>query len=656
LTQQLARNVFQETIGFERSWERKIKEALVALQIEKRYTKEEIFTMYCNQITWGHGAYGVQAASRLYFAKPSSDLTVDEAAMLAGIIQAPARQSPFVNMDAAVQRRNYALERMADEGFITEEDSAAAQARRIVTLGEPTRPRSISPFFLELVRQELAEEYGATAIYESGLRVRTGLDPELQQASNVALDKQLRRIDKLRGYRSPERNLLDEDRDIDTYRLPSWFREPVATDIMPAIVMAVEDDTIHVRVNGWSGTIAPADYRWTRRSAANVAKSGDVVEVEILTADAEAGVFTAKIEQPPAVEGAVLAIENRTGQILAMIGGSNFERSEFNRATQALRQVGSLFKPFVYMAAIDKGHTTIDLIDDSPVSFDVGEDQPPYEPRNYDREYLGDVTLRAALEGSRNVPTVKLMHELGPEAVIPYARNLGITSPLPPYLSVSIGSAEATLIEMVSAYSALPNQGVRMKPLSILEVTDRNGNSLEQHRSQPYDSMRADLAYITTNLLQGVVLRGTAVSAASFNWPMGGKTGTTNDYSDAWFVGFDPDITVGVWVGFDQKRPIGEGQTGSEAALPVWREIMATWVERRREELEDVPSFVRPSNIVTVETEFGPEVFIAGSEPSGRNPGLEEDAADGRRGRRGGRGGDRNNAGGRGGGGRGGGR
>jgi penicillin-binding protein 1A len=643
ITQQLARNVFQDTIGFDRApnafidtsgWERKIKETLVALQIEKRYTKEEIFTMYCNQITWGHGAYGVQAASRLYFDKPASELNLDEAAMLAGIIQAPARQSPFVNLEAATRRRNWTLGRMADEGFITGEEATAAVERPIATRGEPTRPRSIAPYFMELVRQKLEEEYGSKAVYESGLVVRTGLDPALQQAANSALDTRLRAIDKLRGYRPPARNIVAEGHALDRYRLAGWSGEPTAGTVVPAVVMNVTADTVQVRVTDWLGTIGPAGYKWTARPAARVAKPGDVVEVRITGLDAERSTFTGNLEQAPEVQGAVLAIENRTGQILALVGGESFERSKFNRATQALRQVGSLFKPFVYMAAIDEGYTTLFRIDDSPVSFDVGPDQPPYEPRNYDREHHGEITLRQALEGSRNIPAVKLMAMLGPDKVIPFARRLGITAPIPPYLSVAIGSAEASLQEMVSAYSALPNQGVRMTPLTILEVADRDGNILEQHRAQPHEAIRADTAYIMTNLLEGVIQHGTARSALSLNWPVGGKTGTTNDYSDAWFIGFDPDITIGVWIGFDQKRPIGPNYTGTVAALPVWQEIMSSWVARRRAETTERPGFTRPGNVVIVQTEYGPEAFIAGTEPSGRPPVEGRTPGDGRGGGR----------------------
>jgi penicillin-binding protein 1A len=324
--------------------------------------------------------------------------------------------------------------------------------------------------------------------------------------------------------------------------------------------------------------------------------------------------FTAKLDQTPAVEGAVVAIENRTGQVLAMIGGDSFERSQFNRATQALRQVGSLFKPFVFTAAIDRGYTAQSLLDDSPASFDVGPGQPLYQPRNYDHEYHGMVTIREALEGSRNVPTIRLMSALGPRQVVGYARQLGITAPLPEFLSVAIGSAEASLIEMTSAYSAFPNQGVRMEPLVVLEVLDRDGNMLEQHRSEPHEAIRADTAYLLTHLLTGVIQNGTAASARSLAWPLGGKTGTTDDYTDAWFIGFDPDITVGVWIGFDQKRTLGPGQTGTSAALPVWRTIMRSWIERRREALPAPPEFTRPGNVVVVRTDRGPEVFIAGTE------------------------------------------
>jgi penicillin-binding protein 1A len=614
LTQQLARKLF---LTDDKTWERKIKEALLTLQIEKRYTKREIFTMYCNKMYWGHGAYGVEAASQLYFAKSIKDLTLDEAALIAGIIQGNARQSPYNNMNAAIVRRNYALDRMAAEGYITEADAAAAKKRPVVVRGSPAQAPSLAPYFRESVRAYLEDKYTAKRVYEGGLIIKTGLDPELQRAANRALDTQLRQLDKRRGYRKPTDNILVKGQKLETYRDPHWIRDPAEGDVVPAVVTGTEGGVIRVRAGKFFGTIDKKGYEWTRRKAEEAVRAGDLVDVLVLKLDPK-GTFAARLDQPPLLEGAVLAIDNHTGDILAMVGGSSFERTQFNRSTQALRQVGSLFKPFVYLAAINGGYTAASLIEDAPVSYNPGPGQPAYEPRNYDREYHGWITLRTALEGSRNVPTIKLMDALTPKQVIKYPRMLGITTPLPEYLSVAIGAAEGTLLEFVSAYSALPNQGVRMRPQLLLEVTDREGNLLERHRPEPRESIRADTAYIITDLLHGVVRRGTAASAASLNWPLGGKTGTTDDYTDAWFIGFDPDITIGVWIGFDQKKPIGSNMTGTVAALPVWIEVMKSWVKRRRAQGTDPPDFERPGNVVTAITPNGPEVFLAGTEPGGK--------------------------------------
>jgi penicillin-binding protein 1A len=320
----------------------------------------------------------------------------------------------------------------------------------------------------------------------------------------------------------------------------------------------------------------------------------------------------------------VLAIDNRTGQIKTMVGGYSFERSKFNRAVQAYRQVGSAFKPIVYTAAIDRGYTPVTMLMDTPASFNAGAGQPPYTPMNYDRTFLGPITLRHALEQSRNIPAIRVMEQLGPNQVIAYARRLGFESPLPPYLAVALGAAEGTLVEVTSAYSTYPNQGVRMKPYSVMKVSDREGNVLEENRPEPRDAIRADTAYVMTHLLRGVVQRGTAAKAAALNWPIGGKTGTTDDYSDAWFIGFDPDITIGVWVGYDQKRSMGPAGTGSESALPIWIQIMKAWIGDRKE----LPTFEAPGNIVfaAVDRASGNlaldgvpgainEAFIAGTQP-----------------------------------------
>jgi penicillin-binding protein 1A len=626
ITQQLARGLFPETVGFEIgdvSPERKIKEAIVAMQIEKRYTKNEIFTFYANQMYLGEGAYGVEAAARTYFGKSAKDVSLDEAATLAGILQT-WRNAPTVNMDRAKRRRAYVLQQMADKGFITQQAADAAKARPIVLANTVAQATSIAPYFLEEVRKELEGRYGAKALYESGLTVQTGLDMRLQEAANRALDAGLRRVDRIHGFRKPRRNVLDERHTLEGFKHPRWDRPIVVGDVVPAVVTAVDTGSIDVRAGRYRVAIDKKGFAWTRRTnATQLVKRGDLVEAKILTIAEGPSTATASLEQPPNVEGAVLAIDNRTGQIRAMVGGYSFERSKFNRATQAFRQVGSSFKPFVYTAAIDRGYTPATLLQDTPVEYQTGPNQPPYAPQNYEKDFWGPVTVRRALEHSRNVPAVRLMDALGPKQVIAYARRFGLTAPLPPYLPIALGAGDETLLEMTSAYSVFPNQGVRMSPYSILKVTDREGNLLQENRPEPQDAIRADTAYVMTSIMRGVVEHGTAIKAASLNWPIAGKTGTTDDFSDAWFIGFDPDITLGVWVGYDQKKPLGHGQSGAEAALPIWIEVFKTWIGDRKEP----PRFEPPGNIVFVSvdkatgepTEGAPgtirESFIAGTQP-----------------------------------------
>ena len=633
LTQQLTRKLF---LTDEKTWERKIKEAILAIQIEKRYTKREIFTFYCNQMYFGHGVYGVEAASRLYFGKSAKDLSLEEAALIAGILQGNVRQSPYVNRDAAMRRRNYTLTRMADVGYITAAEAEAARKKPIVVRDDPpSQTYSVAPYFLEEVRKELESRYGAKQLYENGLSVQTALDLNLQEAANKALDEGLRRVDKRRGFRKPRRNVVQEGHAIDTFRQPRWDRPMHAGDVVPAVVTTVDATSIQTRVGNMRVTIDRKGFAWTgRTSPVQLVTRGDLVEVRLSAPKGAADIpvfvneqgasATGTLEQTPAVEGGAIAIDNRTGQIKAMVGGFSFDRSKFNRATQAYRQVGSGFKPIVYTAAIDRGYTPVTILMDTPTSFNGGVGQPPYEPMNYDRQFEGPVTLRHALEQSRNVPAVRVMEQLGPTQVIAYARRLGLESPLPPYLAVALGAAEATLLEMTSAYSVFPNQGVRMRPYTILKVTDRAANVLEENRPEPRDAIRADTAYVMTNLLRGVVQRGTGAKAASLKWPIGGKTGTTDDYTDAWFIGFDPDITIGVWIGYDQKRTMGPGGTGSDTALPIWMEIMKAWIGKRTE----APTFEAPGNIIfmSVDRYSGgaalegipgaiTEAFISGTQP-----------------------------------------
>jgi penicillin-binding protein 1A len=545
--------------------------------------------------------------------------------LIAGILQGNVRQSPYVNMEAALRRRNYALSRMADVGFISAAEADAARAKPIVLRGEPSTPASPAPYFLEEVRKELEARYGAKQLYENGLSIQTALDLTLQEAANRALNEGLRRIDKRHGFRTPRRNVVAEGHAVDTFKQTRWDRPMRDGDIVSAVVRTADVAAIDARAGALKVTIDKKGFGWTSKTGVQLVKPGDLIEVRLASVDATAHTASGTLEQPPLVEGAVLAIDNRTGQVKAMVGGYSFERSKFNRATQALRQVGSAFKPIVYTAAIDRGFTPASLILDAPVSFSAGANQPLYSPQNYDHKFEGPVTLRHALEDSRNVPAVRVMDQLGARQVIAYARKMGLTSPLPPYLPVALGAAEATLTEMTSAFAVFPNQGVHMQTYSVLKVTDRSGNVLEENRPEPKDAIRADTAYVLTNLLRGVVQRGTAAKAASLNWPVGGKTGTTDDYTDAWFVGFDPDITIGVWVGMDQKKTIGRNMTGSEAALPIWMDVMKAWIGDRQEP----PKFEPPGNIVFVSVDHSgastdaatpgaiSEAFIAGTQPGG---------------------------------------
>ena len=633
LTMQLARNITVggERLGLEKTWQRKLREIFYTFNLEKRYTKREILTLYANQMWLGtarHAANGVEAAARLYFDKSARDLTLGEAAVIAGIFQSPARQSPLVDMDRATTRRNYALERMAAEGYITRAEADAEKTKPIVLAPRRQRANTVAPYFLEEVRQHLEATYGAQRLYEDGLTVHSTLDIDLQRAANRAVSEGLRVVDKRHGFRGARRNVLGGDdavESIDAFEHFRW-RLPIAEgDMVPAVVTGTTRDTIRVRVGPYAADIDADGFAWTRTSSpSELVEVGDLIDVTLTTLPDGGGRGTATLDQEPEVEGALVAIENRTGHVLAMVGGYDFERSRFNRATQAFRQLGSLFKGVLYAAAVDQGHTTTSVLQDEPVSFEAGPNQPRYRPRNYDNQYKGPVTLRHALETSRNVPAVWIMNEVGPEVVVDFARRVGFSSPIPAYLSVALGSAEATLMEVTSAYSVFPSQGRRMLPFLIDRVVDRNGRLLEENRPQSRDALRPDTAYIMVSLMRGVVQRGTGRRALRLNWPVGGKTGTMDDYTDAWFVGFDPDVTVGVWVGHDEKKTMGNGEEGARVALPIWIDFMEAYVGDR----EEKPAFDPPTNIVFVSVDpetgepaepgtFRPieEAFIAGTEP-----------------------------------------
>jgi len=632
LTQQVARNLDQFGLTKQKLFERKVREAILAIQIEKRYTKKEIFTIYCNQMYLGHGAYGVEAASRLYFNKSNKQLNLEEAALIAGIFQTPERQSPFIDMRRATQRRNVVLQRMADEHYITQDQAEAAKKRPIVTRGAPNQPPGIAPFFVEEVRKHLERHYGAKTLYENGLAVTTTLDPKLQEIGNKAIEHGLRAYDKRHGWRKPARNVLAEGHTIDGFKEERWSRPMAVGDVVPAVVVtAPKTGPARLRIGTYHADLGREGFTWTRKaSTADLFKPGDLVDVAIVKIDDGAGALTVTLDQTPLAEGALLAIENRTGQVKAMIGGWSFSRSKFNRAVQAYRQLGSTFKPIVYTAAIDRGFTPTSTIVDAPVSYPAGNGQT-YSPHNYDHKFLGPITLRYALEESRNIPAIRMMDTLGPKNVLDYAKRFGFEEDFPPYLPIALGAGDATLLDITSAYTTFPNQGVRMKPYFVLNVKDRDGNLLEENRGEPSDVIRADTAYVMTNMLRGVLsTRGTGARAASLaaQWPLAGKTGTVDDNTDAWFVGFDPDLTVGIWIGNDDKRKsLGYDEQGSKAALPMWMEFMKAYIDGRPDK-DDPPEFPAPGNIVFLNVDqsngaiVSPdtpasirEAFISGTQP-----------------------------------------
>ena len=622
ITQQVSRLLFltrEETIA------RKIKEAILAFQIERAYTKEEIFTYYCNLLHFGHGLYGVQAASEYYFGKDTRDLTLEEAALIVGLAPSPGNYSPFVNPEASLEQRDVVLQRMEVEDFITKEEAERAknvplQLRRRGASG------NIAPYFVEEVRQYLEEKYGATRIYRGGLRVYTTLNRAMQERANGTMDRAVRQLDKRQGLRPVATNVLrDMEISIQEFHSNDWMEPFNQGQIVAGVVTEVGSDTT-VRIGRFTATIDPESAVWTEKPLGQLFAVGDVSEFEIASIDSELATMVVKVEQEPAANGALLAIEARTGQIKAMVGGLDFEKSKFNRATQARRQPGSAFKAFALGAAVDEGYTPTSLILDEPVRYVDPHIEEAYEPRNYDRKFEGWITLRRLIEASRNVPAVRLTQQIGPQKVADYAKRLGLSGPIPPYLSITLGAAEATLLEMVSAYSAFANQGIRMQPLFITKVTDRDGNVLEETYPKAASAIRADSAYIVTNLLRGVVQRGTGIRASRLGRPLAGKTGTTNDYTDAWFLGFDPTLVAGTWLGFDQKVTLGNRETGARAALPAWIDFMEFALKDKP--IEDFPV---PSNIVFVPVDKktgyptysgqGSDVilesFISGSEPTG---------------------------------------
>ncbi|MCU1333101.1 MAG: Penicillin-binding protein [Candidatus Angelobacter sp.] len=567
LTMQLSRNLF---LSPERHFSRKVQEAILALQIERRFTKQQIFTLYCNQIFLGHGVYGFEAGAEYYFNKHARDLKLEEAALLAGLPKAPVSYSPINAPDKAMKRRNLVVNNMLEDGKITADD-----ARRAKTT--PLRlniqlDRSPAPNFVEEVRRFLEKKYGSDEVHEGGLRVYTSLDLDLQKSATQALLDGLAAYERRRGWKGQLKNVVQNGEALSKYQDADWQKPVAIGDYVHALVVDIGLQFCKIKLGRYSSTLGPAELAWTgRKLPKNIFAVGDVVYVKVLALNSD-GSAKVSLEQDSGAQGALLAIDNATGDIKAMVGGRDFDASKFNRATQASRQAGSSFKPFVFTAAIDQGAEPDDLILDAPTTFNSAG--VPYSPRNFDHKFEGNITLRHAMAESRNVPAVKLAQQVGMPTVADYARRFGITSPILPFLPVALGAADLTLYEQTSAYTVFPNDGLRIEPRYIRKVTDYEGHLLEQDFPDAKDVISQRTARTMVSLLEEVVKHGTARSARKLNHPIAGKTGTTNDYTDAWFVGFTPSLTCGVWVGFDEKRNLGDNETGGHAALPIWIDFM----------------------------------------------------------------------------------
>lgn len=639
ITQQVAKNFL---LSNEVSLARKAKEAILAFRIEQTLEKDRILELYLNEIYLGLGAYGVAAAALNYFNKSLDELTLAEAAYLAALPKAPNNYHPVRQAEAARARRNWVLGRMAEDGFITREEAQAAAAEPLVA--RPPDPTRIVPaeYFSEDIRRQLIDRYGEEALYEGGMSVRATLDPRLQEIAESELRRGLVAYDRRHGWRGPIAKLdLARDWRAELRQVP---KPPLHPEWTLAVVLDLDNEKAQIGfADGARGHIPLSALLWARRTVdadtlgpkvrapSDVLAKGDVVAVSRLREGQDgyaAGAYA--LEQIPAVNGAVVAMDPHTGRVLAMAGGWSYAESQFNRATQALRQPGSAFKPIVYAAALDHGFTPSSLVLDAPFAIDQGPGLGVWKPQNYTHQFYGPTTLRVGLEKSRNLMTVRLAQNVGMDVVVDYAKRMGVVDEMAPYLPMSLGAAETTLLRLTAAYAVFVNGGKRIQPTLIDRIQDRRGRTIYRHDDRPCPGCAAigwhgqpepeipDMreqaldpatAYQIVSMLQGVVERGTGARIAAVGKPLAGKTGTSNDSKDTWFVGFSPDLAVGVFVGFDEPRSLGAKETGSSVAAPIFKEIM----ERALADQPGTPFRIPPGvKLVRVEAATGLPTYATG--------------------------------------------
>ena len=559
---------------------RKIQDMIFAIQIERTMSKEQIFTRYVNQLYLGHGRHGLAAASEFYFQKTMDALEWHEAALLVGLFPNPARYSPINYPEVSVQRRNWVLERAYEEGFIDAE-TLRTQIQEPLALKTWDRQQASAPYFVEWVRQYLEKRYPGGDIHRRGWKIYTTLDYEFQEAAEKALRDGLKAFDKKRRrWRGAEENLLEAGKELKGYWRTDWNTIFSPGQMVHGLVLRSDERTAEVKVGSYRATVRPDHVDWTgKKRLDRVLRVGDVCAFTLESINREERTVEVMLDRVPEVQGALMAIESGTGAIRAMVGGFDFRYSKFNRATQAERQPGSVFKPFTYLAAVESGYTPEDTVLDKPVEFLDGLGRP-YRPVNADGKFKGLIPIRQALAESRNVPTLRLANAMGVERIVDVAHRFGIRRDIPLYLPTALGAGEVTLEEITSAFSAFPNGGVRVHPYFIDRVEDANGVLLERHEANVDEVVERETAEALVNLLRNAVLTGTGRRARSLPIPVAGKTGTTNDCTDSWFVGFSKLLTAGVWVGHDTKVSMGEKVYGSTLALPIWIEFMKATVEK----------------------------------------------------------------------------
>ena len=633
ITQQLARSLF---LSSERTFDRKVRELVVAYRMELVSSKEQILETYLNQIYFGQGAYGVASASQSYFGKDLSALTVAEAAFLAGLPKSPNHFSPFKNYARAKKRQEHVLERMGEAGFLTpaEQEEAIAEPLSFRRPGS----EQTAPYFVEYVRQLLIAKYGEAMVYKGGLNIVTTLNLDMQRAAEAAFKVGLRELDKRQGWRGPLRT-VDPASLTSGSASTATVDQPVAVgDDREAVVTKVGKDFFVVQIGTLAAKLPFDDMAWAKRRLTGpdtvkdivvasqpkqVLKPGDVIEVRVKKIEKEQTYV--QLEQTPLVEGGLIALEPDKGAIRAMIGGYDFNRSEYNRAVQAHRQPGSAFKPIIYAAAVNQGMSPASVVLDAPVVYEQVEEEKTWKPENYGKKFHGMVSLREALAHSHNLATVRLLDKVGIKNVIDFARQVGVTSPLAPDLSLGLGSSSVGLMELTTAYGVFLNQGTRTEPYAIVSVTDNTGHVLEREEVKAQDVVSKETAYLITNMMEDVVQKGTGQAAKSLGRPIAGKTGTTNEFINAWFIGGAPNLVTGIFVGFDDRRSLGETESGAHAALPIWISFM-------KEALRSLPvvPFTIPEGITFVkvdpstgllnseqEDQTGSvEIFARGSEPT----------------------------------------